>query len=300
MIKLITQKILVPVDFSDTSILALRHACFLAKLTKGEVLLVHIIQKNHEAFGVIEPNVHLDDSMKDVANLMEKRLRQLAHDLHHEFGIVVKDIVSNGNVSMELVKIGKEEKCTLIVMGTQGYSALEMIFIGSNTLKVLSGSNIPVMSVRTPADKDGYNNIVLPIDSSQHSRQKVNAAIDLCHEFGAKLHVLGLTDSSDSNFDMKLKTIFAQIEDLAKKQNVVATHELIEVPPNKAKATLAFADKVKADLIMIMSDQDVEYTGIFLGPYAQQVINFAKVPVITMKPEDSNDISFSTPGAAGW
>ncbi|MFN6038924.1 MAG: universal stress protein, partial [Bacteroidota bacterium] len=49
MTNLNTKKILVPLDFSDTSMNAVRHACFLARLTKGDVLLTHIIPKNHEA-----------------------------------------------------------------------------------------------------------------------------------------------------------------------------------------------------------------------------------------------------------
>ena len=300
MLKLDTRKILVPMDFSDTSTFAIRHACFLAKYTKGEVLLLHVISKSHEVYNVIQPELHVDVNMKQLGSLLEKRLETLASDLKREYGIPVTTEVATGNVSMEIVKAAEETKCGLIVMGTQGYSALEMIFIGSNTMKVLGASKIPVMSVRTPASKHGYKHIVLPIDSSQHSRQKVNIAIELCHDFGAHLHVVGMTDSTDSNFEMKLNVIFRQIEEFAAKRNVVCTHKLINNPSNKAKATLQFADEVKGDLILIMSDQDVEYTGIFLGPFASQVINFAKMPVLTIMPEDLNDINFSTPGVAGW
>jgi nucleotide-binding universal stress UspA family protein len=300
MLTLNTRKILVPIDFSETSMLAIRHACFLAKLTRGEVLLVHVISRNHEAYSVVQPELHLDLDLKEVGTTIENRLEAMAAELRKEFGVPIATEVSSGNVSMEIVKISKEENCGLVVMGTQGYSALEMIFIGSNTMKVLGGSKIPVMSVRTEANKNGYKNIVLPIDSSQHSRQKVNLAIELCHDFGAHLHVLGLTDDYDSNFEMKLNVIFEQIEELAKKRNVAATHKMMINPDNKAKATLKYAEEVKSDLVIIMSDQDVEYTGIFLGPFASQIINFSKIPVLTVMPEDLNDISFSTPGTASW
>jgi nucleotide-binding universal stress UspA family protein len=189
MLKLDTRKILVPMDFSDTAMYAIRHACFLAQYTKGEVLLLHVISKSHEVYNVIQPELHVDVNMKELGTALEKKLETMAEELRHEYGISIQTEVITGNVAIEIVKTAEETKCGLIIMGTQGYSALEMIFIGSITMKVLGASKIPVMSVRTPAGKHGYKNIVLPIDSSQHSRQKVNIAIELCHDFGAHLHV---------------------------------------------------------------------------------------------------------------
>lgn len=43
---------------------------------------------------------------------------------------------------------------------------------------------------------------------------------------------------------------------------------------------------MNGDLITIMTDQDAEVSGFFLGPYALQVIHHAKVPVISVKPEE--------------
>ena len=300
MIKLNTNKILVPIDFSDTSMNAIRHACFLAQLRKGEVLLVHIIPKNHEMFNVIQPELKIDIDMKSAGYAIEQKLEDLCRQLHKEFGIDIKCEVSTGNISQEILKICKEENCGMIIMGTQGYSALEMIFIGSNTIKVLGGSSVPVMSVRTPAHKNGYKNIVLPIDESSHSRQKVNLAIEMAREFGAHLHILGITDADHSSFEDKLKVIFGQIEKIAKQSHVVATHDILKNPDNKAKSTLEYTEKVKGDLLVIMSDQKTELSGLFLGPYSSQLINAAKIPVLTLNPEELGTRVYSTPGVAGW
>jgi len=300
MIKLNTNKILVPIDFSATSILALHHACFLAKLTKGEVVLTHIIQKNHEAYNILQTEINMDIDLKDVEANTQNRLEELAKELHKEYGIIVHALISTGNISIEIVKICNNQKCGLIVMGTQGYSAIEMVFIGSNTLKVLGASKVPIMSVRTIANKTGYRNIVIPIDSSLHSRQKVNLAIELCRDFGAHLNILGMTDETDSNFEMKLGVIFKQIKELAEKRNVGVSCQLETNISNRAKATLAYTEKVKGDMIIIMSDQDVEYTGIFLGQYEQQIVNFSTVPVLTVIPNEDSDLTYGTPGVAGW
>jgi nucleotide-binding universal stress UspA family protein len=242
----------------------------------------------------------MDIDLKDVEANTQNRLEELAKELHKEYGIIVHALISTGNISIEIVKICNNQKCGLIVMGTQGYSAIEMVFIGSNTLKVLGASKVPIMSVRTITNKTGYRNIVIPIDSSLHSRQKVNLAIELCRDFGAHLNILGMTDETDSNFEMKLGVIFKQIKELAEKRNVGVSCQLETNISNRAKATLAYTEKVKGDMIIIMSDQDVEYTGIFLGQYEQQIVNFSTVPVLTVIPNEDSDLTYGTPGVAGW
>lgn len=300
MANLNTKKILVPLDFSETSMNAVRHACFLAQLTKGDVLLTHIIPKNHEAFSVIQPELKISMDMNNASSAIENKLNLLCKELHKEFGINIQSVVSIGNISREIIRICSEENCGMIIMGTQGYSALEMLFIGSNTIKVLGDSDVPVMSVRKPANKNGYKNIILPIDESSHSRQKVGIAIEIAKEFGARLHVLGFSEGEDTSFHDKLVNIYSQIDKLAVQKNVTTIHKTLVSPDNNVNATLAYTSDVNGDLIVIMSDQNKELSGLFLGAYSSQLINSAEVPVLTLNPVQQGEISYSTPGTAGW
>ena len=40
-----TNKILIPIDFSDTSLEAIKHACLILKYSAGEIILLHCIKK---------------------------------------------------------------------------------------------------------------------------------------------------------------------------------------------------------------------------------------------------------------
>ncbi|MFN6038247.1 MAG: universal stress protein, partial [Bacteroidota bacterium] len=212
------------------------------------------------------------------------KLNILCDELHKEFGISVQSVVNIGNVSREILKICQEENCGMIIMGTQGYSAIEMLFIGSNTIKVLGDSDVPVMSVRKPANKHGYKNIILPIDESSHSRQKVGIAIEIAKEFGARLHILGFSEGEDTGFHDKLVNIYSQIDKLASQNNVTTVHETVVNPENNVNTTLEYTSNVNGDLIIIMSDQNKELSGLLLGPYSSQLINSAEVPVLTLNP----------------
>ncbi|MBK7669302.1 MAG: universal stress protein [Sphingobacteriaceae bacterium] len=171
MIHFNSNKILIPVDFSETSLLAIKHGAFLAKYTKGDVYLLHVINKQYEHYAVLEQPMHLETPEAYETGASNK-LNELASSVSKEYGVSVNTIVSLGNPTKEIINTAKDMKADLVVMGTHGYSPLEELVIGSNTLKVITKSACPVMTMSEKANKFGYTNILMPIDTSGHSRQK--------------------------------------------------------------------------------------------------------------------------------
>ncbi len=293
MIHFNSNKILIPVDFSDTSLLAIKHGAFLAKYTKGDVYLLHVINKQYEHYAVLEQPMHLETPEAYETGASNK-LNELATSVSKEYGVSVNTIVSLGNPTKEIINTAKDIKADLVVMGTHGYSPLEELVIGSNTLKVITKSACPVMTMSEKAKKFGYTNILMPIDTSGHSRQKVNYSIELAKAFSAHLHVVGLLGRDDENEAAGMDVVMTQIKKFATDKSVTCTSEVLKDVKNRADATIKHAEKVKADLVIIMTDQDAEISGFFLGPYSQQVIHHSKVPVIAVTPEvnsDGTDIS---------
>jgi nucleotide-binding universal stress UspA family protein len=101
-----------------------------------------------------------------------------------------------------------------------------------------------------------------------------------------------------------MELILHQIDKLAKEKGVAYDSEIVSHVKNRATATVQQMEKSGADLVIIMTDQDAELSGFFLGPYSQQVIHLSKVPVIAIKPEDLfvNDSSIlsGTSGGGGY
>ena len=277
--------ILIPVDFSETSLLAIKHGAFLAQLTKGDVYLLHVINRHYEHYAVVEQPVSLEQITRLSANVTEK-LNDLANEIRKQYGVTVNNLVNEGNPSIEIIKSAKEIKASLIVMGTHGYSPLEELVIGSNALKVITKGACPVMAMSEKATKLGYDTILLPIDTSSHTRQKVNYALEIAKTFGAHLHCLGILTANENSDKGAMETIIGHIDALSKEKKVIFSSEILSNIKNRAMATVSQSEKVKADLIIIMTDQDAELSGFFLGPYSQQVIHLSKVPVVAIKPED--------------
>ena len=169
-------------------------------------------------------------------------------------------------------------------MGTHGTSGIAEFFVGSNTYKVVTKSTCPVLSVQGNAKQLGYKNILLPIDDSTHSRQKVNHAIVLAKHFASKLHVLGLADSDMDKSDLgKFDIKLIHIQDYIQKCGVMCDKNIV-AGTNQAKMTLDYANNSATDLIVIMTDQEENITGRLMGTYAQQIINHSKIPVMSVHP----------------
>lgn len=285
MIHLQTQKIIITTDFSETSDLAISHGAFLAQYTKGDVHLVHVISKHWEKFNPFAISFNTSDIEK-ASKAVTTKLDSLASEIRAKYGVTVVTTVFTGNPTNEIIKYAKEIKAGLIVMGTHGYSSWEDLTIGSNALKVITKSPCPVMTMSERAQHIGYSKIVLPIDTSEHTRQKVIFAIDIAKQFSAHIYAVGLLAGDEGSKKPATEVILSQIEKLAKDKGVVCTSELLENVKNRAEATVTYTQKVGGDLAVIMTDQDAEISGLFLGTYALQVIHHSKVPVISVKPED--------------
>lgn len=282
MINLNPKKILIPVDFSDISIQAVKHGAAIAKLFDGEIILLNV-QKKADLLDIILPALNVDDPQA-INDFIKNKLEAIARPYRTENYLKVETKVLWGTITGKITEYAEDNDVDLIIMGTHGSDSAGDFILGSNSYRVLVNSDIPVMTIREPMDHIGFTNILVPIDSSEHSRQKVNAAIKVAEKFGARLHVLGLLGKFEENYEYKLKVILPQIKKLAGKKHVMCSTE-IDRATNRAEKTIEYAKKINADLIIIMSDQSEGISSFILGTYAHQLINNSHVPVLSIQPE---------------
>ena len=293
MINLKTKKIVVPYDFSKTAENAVEHAAFIAAFTKGELFLVFVEKKN-ELLNILLPSLSIKKP-SSISNLFSEKLTAEAERISKKYNVKVNPIFSSGSISSEIINLCNEIDANLLVMGTKGSDSNNDLFMGSNTYRTLTKSELPILTVNSSVVKKGYSNIVLPIDLSAHTRQKVNVAIQLSKLFTSHIHVIAMYNENEQADKFKLDVYVKQIEKECERNKVAVTNTITKTD-NKVKKTLAFAKKVGADIIVSMTDQDTEFKSVLLGNYIHQLINNSKIPVLCLQPELSE---ISTSGTAG-
>jgi universal stress protein A len=135
-------RILVPIDFSEHSVAALRYARGIAKQFGAQLALAHIVEQLVYPGDWIYPPMATSEFAVEKREKVIAKLRELAGDDSVEL------IVRPGRAWHEVVEIANEQKCDLIVLSTHGYTGLKHALLGSVAEKIVRHANCPVLTVR--------------------------------------------------------------------------------------------------------------------------------------------------------
>lgn len=284
MIKLRLKHVLVPTDFSEVSEYAFMHALKIAGKTNSKLSIIHVKESfSHEMIlpEIISRDIEIqDDYDKKVSDLLEG-WRELAL----KQGIKqVELFILNGRIAQEISVFTEKEKVDLVVMGTNGSKGAEEFFLGSNAYRVLCSVKCPVLTVRNETHRVSYDSIVVPMDETPFSRNKLPFCADWAKVFDSQLKLLCICESVDENQIKHLNAVCNQVSSYFENENVNFTINHTEAD-NTALEVVRYAEYSDADLIIIMSEKETTIAQMLMGTYAQQVINHSKVPVLTIHPE---------------
>jgi nucleotide-binding universal stress UspA family protein len=292
--KIEIKNILVPVDFSEISEIAMNEAVALSKSLKAKVFLIHVVEFNGY-YSSIAPEIETNlPTLSDVKSAVEKKMENIQQEIEKCFDQKPEAYITTGFVHTEIMDYSKKNNIDLIIMGTHGASGYKEFFIGSNAQRVVTLSEIPVMTIQIKTDKSGFKNILIPIDNSLHSREKVNIALIIAALSNAKIHLIGLSASNQEQELKEIKIKLKSVEQVIHAYNLL--NETADVTgENLSDAAMKYAAEKKCDLIVINTGHESKSTGIFLGAFAQQIVNHSKIPVLSCKHSEGYSY-IDTPG----
>ena len=290
-------RILIPVDFSETGLLALKHGAFMARLFKADLYLLFVVEIIDFPFNLNTPVLITAHDYNAIEKSATDKLESIAADLKREGVINVISIVTRGRVISGIKEAAETNKIDIIVMGTHGAKGFDEYFIGSNAHKTVTISPCPVITIQKHATSMGFKNIVMPIDNSLHSRQKVNMVIDIAAKYGSEVHILGLINSNEDIDEKKFAIKIDSVEDVLKKARISYLRKIVK-GQNLAVTAMEYSKEVNADLIVIMTEHESDLTGMFLGPFSKQIINHSSIPVMSIRPLEGKYQSISLSGSS--
>lgn len=140
--------ILVPVDGSPTSLLAVSKAAELAKAFNSDVTAVYVIDP-YPFTGVGADFAYGQAQYLSAATAEADTALNAVKQHMEQAGIPVNTLVGEGHsVHDGVMQAAKATEADLIVMGSHGRKGLEKLVLGSVTQRVLGASHIPVLVVR--------------------------------------------------------------------------------------------------------------------------------------------------------
>ena len=268
--------IIAGIDFSDGSMSALQYAIRVANAIDANIMMVWVDKmKNPSAVyaNSFDPRLEAKKRFEEIMDDYRPKL------LSGKFLFKIR----NGKVHKELVNQAKYHDAVMIVAGTHGVSGFDEFWIGSNAYKIVAYATCPVLTIRygVPTDK-AFTNIVLPVDSTRETRQKLPYTAFLANQFNAKINILSLYSTGVKTIRDLVDNYSEQAMDYLKERDINCELFTLEAD-NLTDGTIEFAKSVDADLISIMTEQETSATNLLLGPYAQQMVNHSPIPVLTIR-----------------
>ncbi len=273
--------IIVGTDFSKGSYVALELAVDIAKKIHANIQLIWVCR---------EKMLYTDDQNNYVRNLATQKMDDLCEKYQTQLeGTTITPMIMQGKVAPMLAAQAEKANATMIVIGTNGASGFEKYWMGSTAVRIVQEATCPVLSIR-----EGFNfhksleRILVPLNMSTNSRQKLPVAVKMAKAFNAHIHLLG---QYENNSQAQTVGIYMkQAETFLQKQNVAYTSETM-LAKNLPEEALAYADTINADLIVISTEQEQVLSSLFIGTNAQQFVHHSLIPILSVHPADINSLA---------
>jgi len=287
------KRILIPVDFDLQSLLAIEQSQNLARLLNAELTLLFV----HEQSGIFS-GFFSSEANKDILFKIEEKLLELASKTALNTGLKVNARLETGRIYSKILEVAKEIRADYIFMGTHSTAEgdEEGPRIGANTSRVIRSAKCPVITINGKHHYNGCRSILLPLDLSKETRQKVTLAIEIARLFGSKIKVVSaLWSKNDPEIVMRLNQQLLQVENFIQEAGLECTAEIIQSQDGErtlVPTLLKYAhEQQDIDLIVIMTQQEIGFVEFFVGSHAQEFIRLSDIPVLSMIPKELGFVS---------
>jgi nucleotide-binding universal stress UspA family protein len=302
-------QILVPVDFSECSGLAVRLAGHFASAFQAEIDLLHVVEllefvpdeKGNGALGY-EPLVEFAEKQG------RAKLDALVADCARQGLKIRRAISERGRPSDVVVDVAKRGNYDLLTIATHGRTGFNRVLLGSVAERIVRHAPCPVLSARAPSVKahSTPKRVLVPVDYSPFSRAALEYAGFLANAFAAEVDVVHVWDrpsyvSDDvvvqgrdgrrrSLSEMILANAQREMTDfLAEAPNAQGT-ATVELPKYRllsgepVSTLLAEVEKGAHDLVVLGTQGRTGLKHLLLGSVAERLVRLSPVPVITVPP----------------
>lgn len=281
--------IVIPIDFSEQSLIALNQTYNLARLTKSDITLLHVIDGDMFS-AMISIFGDKEEKEKIYREGINVELEKLANEARAKSGLDIKTRIEKGKIYDCVNEVATELEAAFIVMGTSGTPTIKKKVIGSNAVRVIGDAPCPVITIKGKEHSAGCKTIVLPLDLSKETKEKVGKCIEIATFFNSAVKVMSIVNTDDEFFTNKLTRQMNQVLEFLTESGITCTGEFVK-DDNIAEGVLNYAEKVKADLIIIMTQQELEFTDYFIGTASAHIINHSEIPVCSIRPMERKDLT---------
>jgi nucleotide-binding universal stress UspA family protein len=273
------KKILFPTDFSEVANNAFVHALQLAKLIKGELVLLHTFEQpiidsqfTPDNYYMIFESMQLAqfDLFKDEI----PKLRAIA-EANNLADIKLSHRFIDGDLVYTIKKAIDEEAINFVVMGTSGETGWESFFIGSNTGAVVSAVTVPVLSVPLTAKFKKIETIGFTTRYREKDKKALIQVLQIAKKTKAEVRCLYVKTSNSDVSD-------AIIKQWEKEFQHEPIHFLVLPSDDVQGVILDFLTHKSIDILAMVTYKRNFFSELFNPSLTRKIANFSEIPILAL------------------
>ncbi|MEO5889448.1 MAG: universal stress protein [Ferruginibacter sp.] len=274
--------ILAPVDFSEAGKNALRVAVDLCKQHNAVLHLLYVLENRYIISG-LATDYNRPEMINEINNRARTWLYEIYETIVRKNELHVKMHMPVGIPYNEICCTADEISSDLIVMGTHGKSGVKEFLVGSTTANVIKNAARSVLTIPAYFEK-GFTEILFPVRPVKGIIDKYQFLQSFLRGVESAVHIANLyleSEVEERLFYNDKKELF-EMGPLINNTNITYSKKLY-VCNNFAKKVLELSRTLPIDLVIINCCLDYNGLDFFVSGYAQQVINCAKIPVLSFR-----------------
>jgi nucleotide-binding universal stress UspA family protein len=273
------KKILFPTDFSDVSKNAFIYALKLADAIDAEIITLHVYELDSPAY--LDVSIYLQEiyeyeELSDFENYKDEVpvLRNIAetNNLSH---VKISNVLIQGYLVSEVVKLSKKENVDFIVMGTRGVTHLREIFLGNITTKIMNECNATVLAIPEKCNYVSIEKILFTTKFHMKDIEALKKVQDLANVFQSHIDCLNVKPPHTvykDDFIVDFKNVF-------KDQNI----DFHSILSNDVEGViLNFIEKNKINMIAIHVRHKSFFQKLFEVSIAKKLSYHIDIPILSI------------------
>ena len=282
--------LLVPVDYSDKSVFGLKYAVKLNKVLNGKITFLNVIKGVDPIWSEFFTDAERDILLKRLRDHMRDFVLKNADIDESKFDC----LIAKGKLCDTIMQTAEQLKASAIIMGTSHADNIKKKIIGTNALRVVSEAKCPVITIKSEPSSAEVKRLILPLDISKETREKVVDTVDIASKFGAEVLVVSAYTFEDELIYTKLRQQQDQVVKYITDRGIKCSGHLFRTD-DQIDGVLDFIDKKKGDMVIITTHQQPELVTSFLGSFAKSIISKANIPVMSIVPRNKYNVIFKIP-----
>lgn len=283
------KKILVPVDGSHTCLHAEELAVTIAKKFKSKATVIHVVpyqlvhpELRKRALRYPVPYTSVRSEISSWFSHVGKKIVWEAEALFKEEGIEVDArFIEHEDPAETILRLAKDEKHDLVVIGNRGETEAEVFSLGSVAEKVVRHVECPVLVVK---GKTKISKVLVGIDGSENAEKALEHAVELAKKHKAKITLLNVEGSTLFDLNPKVAKEIGEsiLSGAASKVKGVEFNTQLEFG-NPAETIIEVTEKGNYDIIVVGSRGLSKVKRFFLGSVSDDVSHHARGSVLIVR-----------------